>query len=79
MRRMLVHMIAAGSLSAFSTAAGIGASSAAAPRSGVQRVRTPPTPAQSQPLALQPSDTGKTGAPQPGRILPRGSLLDLSV
>ncbi len=81
MRRMIVRMIATGSLSAFSSAAlpelpshsarGIG---------GVQQARTGQTQPQVQTAPQVPLDTGRAAAPQPtGRVPPRGSLLDLSV
>ena len=74
MRWMIVRMIATGSLSAFSTAAPQGP---AALPGGVAPLRTakasvaaPAAPKLSAPAS---------GAAQPGRTLPRGSLLDLSV
>lgn len=81
MWRIILRMIASGSLAAFSTATSPLAPSWRAPGSGsVQPARTAPTPTpqQSQPLALQPQ--GNAASPtQNGRPLPRGSLLDLSV
>jgi hypothetical protein len=76
MRRMILRMIATGSLSAFSAAAlhGPGRLGGA-----VQPARTPALP---EPAAAAPSPsrgTPSSAAPQPGRALPRGSLLDLSV
>jgi hypothetical protein len=84
MRRMIIRMIATGSLSAFSSAAipelpsqsarGIGGPA------GVQQARAgatqaptqaAPQPAQDQPRIAPPTTTGRTP--------PRGSLLDLSV
>ena len=80
MRRIILRMIAAGSLSAFSTAATQGAAGVRAPAGlPVQPVRMQATPPPVQPLALQLQNGGQPGSPHPGRILPRGSLLDLSV
>ena len=83
MRRMIVRMIATGSLSAFSSAAlpelpsraarGIAGSGAVRPA----RV-TGPQP-QSAPAVQLQQDQGKSAAPNTGRVPPRGSLLDLSV
>jgi len=79
---MIVRMIATGSLSAFSSAAipelpsqsarGIGGPG------GVQAARTSPAPAPAQTAPQVPADP-RTALPPTGRILPRGSLLDLSV
>jgi hypothetical protein len=69
-------MISPSSLSAFSTANGVGAPQPRTPaRSpGVQQARAQPS--APPPAALQ----ARPGAvPQPGQNLPRGSLLDLSV
>jgi hypothetical protein len=79
MRRMILRMIASGSLSAFSASALQGLDGVRAPGAGtVQPVRTPPVQAsgttpQAKPGAMLP------GQRQPGQALPRGSLLDLSV
>ncbi len=84
MRRMIVRMIATGSLSAFSSAAlpelpsqsarGIGGSGA------VHQARASQTQPQTQAAPTVPPDQSRIGAPQAtGRIPPRGSLLDLSV
>lgn len=81
MRWMIAHMIATGSLSAFSSAAlpqlpsqsarGVG---------GVQQARSGPTAPQTQAAPTVPADQSRIGAPQStGRVPPRGSLLDLSV
>ncbi len=74
MRRMIVRMIATGSLSAFSTAAPLGPAAlpggAAPPRTAKASVAPAPAPKLPAPAS---------GAAQPGRTLPRGSLLDLSV
>ena len=78
MRRIILRMIAAGSLSAFSTAISTG-TGVRAPGGPVQPVRTPSTSAPAQPLTLQQTDAAKPGALPPSRTLPRGSLLDLSV
>jgi len=87
MRRMILRMIATGSLSAFSASvlqgAGVlpvGGASAPVGRlsAGIQQVRT----AQAQPPAPQPPpqlDFGKTSTAPASRVPPRGSLLDLSV
>ena len=74
---MILRMIAAGSLSAFSSAS-VQLPSARAPGgAALQPVRTPAVPVQPQ-LQLQP-DALRAGAQSPSRALPRGSLLDLSV
>lgn len=81
MWRIVLRMIASGSLAAFSTVTQPLGLAGRAPGAGsIQPARTAPTaPQQSpQPLALQPP----AGGPPPtqnGRPLPRGSLLDLSV
>jgi hypothetical protein len=89
MRRMILRMIATGSLSAFSASVlqGTGALSpggaansaqAARPSSGIERVRATQTlPASQQPS--QPLELGKASSAPAGRVPPRGSLLDLSV
>ncbi|OJY70562.1 MAG: hypothetical protein BGP12_22885 [Rhodospirillales bacterium 70-18] len=74
-------MISPGSLSAFSTANGVGTAR--------QPARTPPPPAGVQParaqsaqpqtLQARPGAQPQPGQNQPGQPLPRGSLLDLSV
>jgi hypothetical protein len=84
MRRMILRMIATGSLSAFSTAALQGLPSQAGrvtgPDATAQRTRT----AQVQP-PVQPAppavalEQAKPAPQATGRALPRGSLLDLSV
>lgn len=75
MRRMILRMIATGSLSAFSAAAlhGPGAMGG-----GVLPVRTPKLPVAPS-SAAGSAAPAQQAAPQPGRVLPRGSLLDLSV
>jgi hypothetical protein len=73
-------MIAAGSLSAFSTAVTPVGPAHRTPVPPVTPVRT--TAAQSTAAqALAPQSSGGRQSPpaSPGRILPRGSLLDLSV
>jgi hypothetical protein len=83
MRRMILRMIATGSLSAFSSAVLPGLPSQGVPGMGapgtVQQARVgqrePPSPQPGAPAAAEP---GKTALP-PSRTLPRGSLLDLSV
>jgi hypothetical protein len=83
MRRMIVRMIATGSLSAFSSAALQGLPSQSGRIGGgagaVQQARTTPVQPQVQPAPQVPLDQGKAGAQPTGRVLPRGSLLDLSV
>jgi hypothetical protein len=84
MRRMIIRMIATGSLSAFSSAAipqlpsqsarGIGGPGGVQPaRTGATQapVQAAPPPAQDLTRSLPP--------PTSGRTPPRGSLLDLSV
>ncbi len=75
MRRIILRMIATGSLSAFSAAAlqGPGRLGGAA-----LPARTPALPEPSA-TPLPPRSTPPSAVPQPGRALPRGSLLDLSV
>jgi hypothetical protein len=83
MRRMIVRMIATGSLSAFSSAAlpelasqsarGIGG------LGGIQPARTSPSPAPAQTAPQVPLDQTRTATPPTGRTPPRGSVLDLSV
>ena len=84
MRRMILRMIATGSLSAFSSAAlpelpsqsGRGGDAGSAVRQA--RAEQVPPPAQSAPQLLL--DPAKLAAPSAtGRVPPRGSLLDLSV
>lgn len=77
MRWIILRMIAAGSLSAFSTAAAPLPASRAPGGAVLQPVRTPPVPVQPQ-VQLQ-QGVQKPDAPPPSRALPRGSLLDLSV
>ncbi len=85
MRRIILRMIAAGSLSAFSTATTPVAPGVRAPAPPLMPVpltpiRSPALPATpSQPLTWQSPGGAMPPAPVPGRILPRGSLLDLSV
>jgi hypothetical protein len=85
MRRMILRMIATGSLSAFSSAAlpglpsqqarGPGGAGGAVHQARAGQVEPPPQPAPQ--LLLDP---GKANAPSnSGRVPPRGSLLDLSV
>jgi hypothetical protein len=83
MRRMIVHMIANGSLSAFSSAAlpelpsqsarGVGGPG------GVQQARTGQTQPQPQPAPQLQLDQSRPPTTPGGRVPPRGSLLDLSV
>jgi len=77
MRLTLLRMISNGSLSAFSASV---AHSLPARQDGVQRVRALGTgqPGGSTQNA-RPGFQAAPVAPAPGQILPRGSLLDLSV
>jgi hypothetical protein len=73
-------MISPGSLSAFSSPAAVGRSpgaGAAGAATGLERVRSAaPSQQGAQPqLNLAPSAT----QPQAGKILPRGSLLNLTI
>ena len=82
MRRMILRMIATGSLSAFSAAALPGLPSAkpvggAAPLRQARATQVQPQPQAPQPPQL-PAEQGK-GAQASGRPAPRGSLIDLSV
>jgi hypothetical protein len=72
---MLRGMISNASLSAFSASNGIGpaARPSAAPKPTQVRAQSPLPPANAMP------QQGKPAQPQPGQILPRGSLLNLSV
>lgn len=81
MRRMILRMIATGSLSAFSAAALNGSGAVGG---GVLPVKGPklqaapavsPVPAQAAPGLVAPT----LAVPAPSRSLPRGSLLDISV
>ena len=70
-------MIAPGSLSAFSSAAGVSrpqSSGAAAASGRVEKAR-----AQASPPSGQGSTTPSPVLVQPGKQLPRGSLLNLTV
>jgi hypothetical protein len=76
MRFTILRMIAAGSLSAFNTAVQPSVPPLRPPAgAAVQQARSP-APATPQPV--QPG-LDKPGALSTGRILPRGSLLNLSV
>ena len=80
MRRMILRMIATGSLSAFSTAAlpGLPSAKPAGGAAPLRQVRaTQVQPQAPQPPQL-PAEQGK-GAQASGRPAPRGSLIDLSV
>jgi hypothetical protein len=83
MRRMILRMIATGSLSAFSASVlhGSGAlggtSAPSRPSPAIQSVRSTAQQPPAQQLQA-PVDPGKSAAPA-GRVPPRGSLLDLSV
>jgi hypothetical protein len=84
MRRMILRMIATGSLSAFSASALQSVQGVRAPSATpIQPVRAQsPSASTSQQTLTQP--LGQSAAPRPGtgvsdRPAPRGSLLDLSV
>jgi len=74
----ILRMISTGSLSAFSAGATNGALGRIAPSAAMQQVRAQ---SSSPPNSLAASPGGRSLPPsvQPGQILPRGSLLDLSV
>jgi hypothetical protein len=74
----ILRMISTGSLSAFSASATNGALGRVAAAVPVQRVRAQASPA---PTGVAAAPGGRSAPPQvqPGQILPRGSLLDLSV
>ncbi len=76
MRPRLLRMISPHSLSAFSASIANGGIAAAGP---VQKARSQQPPAPGP--APAPQSTGPApGTPrQPGQLLPRGSLLDLTV
>jgi hypothetical protein len=78
MHLTILRMISNGSLSAFSASlsqGGVGPVNAA---TAVQRVRAQ-APAQSSGVSAAPSGRPQPPPVQPGQVLPRGSLLDLSV
>ena len=77
MRLTFLSMISTGSLSAFSSAntGSIGPSPAAQARKGVEKVRSAQPAGQDKQLPLQ----AMPPKPDGGRILPRGSLLNLAV
>ena len=74
----ILRMISTGSLSAFSASATNGVLGRVTAPAAMQQVRAQ---APSPPAGVAASPGGRTGPPplQPGQILPRGSLLDLSV
>lgn len=76
MRRMIVRMIATGSLSAFSAAALQGPGAIGG---GPMPVRFPKVPSGSGGGSSAAPPAPPPAAAQPGQALPRGSLLDLSV
>lgn len=79
MRRMILRMIATGSLSAFSAAA-LQGPQALGGSAGVQPARFPKlSGSAAQPATGSAQPLPQTAAPKPGQTLPRGSLLDLSV
>jgi hypothetical protein len=84
MRPTLLRMIAPSSLSAFSASNGVARDAAAGGISSASPIQ--PVRAQSQVAPGRPgSGAAQSGGPQapptlaPGQVLPRGSLLDLSV
>jgi hypothetical protein len=84
MRRMILRMIATGSLSAFSSAALPGLPSQAARGAGgggaARQARASQLDPPTQPAPQLLLDPGKATAPSAtDRVPPRGSLLDLSV
>ena len=80
MQFTILRMLSSGSLSAFSasvTASSLGQARRVHPVRGASAQPQSSAPSSSQ---AAPSQGGGTGAGAlPGRILPRGSLLDLSV
>lgn len=78
MHLTILHMISNGSLSAFSASVAKGALGPVNAATPVQRIRAQ---APSQPAGVATAPGGRSTPPpvQPGQILPRGSLLDLSV
>jgi len=78
MQLTILHMISNGSLSAFSASLANGGIGAARGVSPVQRVRSQ-APAQQSGVNASPSVRQPPASAQPGQVLPRGSLLDLSV
>jgi hypothetical protein len=77
MRRIILHMIASNALAAFSVQPGaVGAARSITPaRAESSAASSGSTQSTSPPQQLLSAPT----APQGGKILPRGSLLDLSV
>jgi hypothetical protein len=78
MQLTILRMISNGSLAAFSASiaqSGIGSVNASQP---VQRIRAQ-APPQSNGVTASPGARPTPPPVQPGQILPRGSLLDLSV
>ncbi len=84
MRRMILRMIASGSLSAFSAGA-LGGTLGGGAVGGPDGLRPPGAAGVVQQARTKPAQAGSPGAiakpaaPMPGQVLPRGSLLDLSV
>jgi hypothetical protein len=77
MRRRLLDMISPHSLSAFSASIANGGISAAG---HVQKARSQQAPAQATAPAPQSTGSAAPGTSrQPGQMMPRGSLLDLTV
>jgi hypothetical protein len=77
MQLTILHMLSTNSLAAFSssvTQAGFGQVQPARAAGG-QTLQTAPQTQSSAPS----SSGGAQGTPSPGRIMPRGSVLDLSV
>ena len=79
MQLTILRMISNGSLSAFSASisqGGIGGVHGPAP---VQRIRAQSPAPQATGLSASPAGRPMPPPVQPGQVLPRGSLLDLSV
>jgi hypothetical protein len=72
----MLHMISTGSLSAFSAGATNGAIGRVPSPAAIQQARAQ---SSAPPLAASPGGRANPPAVQPGQVLPRGSLLDLSV
>ena len=78
MHMTILRMISNGSLSAFSTSLANGGIGVVQPVPQVQRARAQ-TPVQAPGVNASPSARQPPPPAQPGQVLPRGSLLDLSV
>ena len=79
MQLTILRMISNGSLSAFSASVVQNGIGAVQPSTPVQRIRAQSPPPQAN--GMNGSAAGRPMPPpvQPGQVLPRGSLLDLSV